>query len=108
MGYGLPAAVASKAVHPERIVVCFAGDGCFLMNGQELATAMQYDLPIIVLGINNGMYGTIRLHQEREYPGRVRGTDLANPDFAALARAHRGVGSNIATTAQLTPACGRA
>src|SRR5258708_4478643 len=104
MGYGLPAAVASKAVHPERIVVCFAGDGCFLMNGQELATAMQYDLPIIVLVINNGMYGTIRMHQEREYPGRISGTDLANPDFAALARAYGAFRETVATTAEFAPA----
>ena len=98
--------VAAKAVHPERIIVCFAGDGCFLMNGQELATAMQYDLPIIVLVINNGMYGTIRMHQEREYPGRVSGTDLANPDFAALARAYGAFGETIAATAEFAPAFG--
>jgi acetolactate synthase I/II/III large subunit len=108
MGYGLPAAVAAKAVHPERIVVCFAGDGCFLMNGQELATALQYDLPIIVLVINNGMYGTIRMHQEREYPGRISGTDLANPDFAALARAYGAFGETVATTAEFAPAFERA
>jgi acetolactate synthase-1/2/3 large subunit len=108
MGYGLPAAVAAKAVHPERIVVCFAGDGCFLMNGQELGTAMQYDLPIIVLVINNGMYGTIRMHQEREYPGRVSGTDLVNPDFAALARAYGAFGETVATTAEFAPAFERA
>jgi acetolactate synthase I/II/III large subunit len=108
MGYGLPAAIAAKAVHPERVVVCFAGDGCFLMNGQELATAMQYDLPIIVLVVNNGMYGTIRMHQEREYPGRVSGTDLANPDFAALARAYGALGETISTTAEFAPAFERA
>ena len=71
MGYGVPAAVAAKLVHPERMVVCFAGDGDFLMSGQELATAVQYELPIVVLVVNNGMYGTIRMHQERHYPGRV-------------------------------------
>jgi acetolactate synthase I/II/III large subunit len=72
MGYGVPAAVAAKRLHgPTRPVVCFAGDGDFLMNGQEFATAVQYDLPIIVVIIDNGMYGTIRMHQEREYPGRV-------------------------------------
>ena len=84
MGYGVPAAVAAKAVQPERTVICFAGDGDFLMSGQELATAVQYDLPIVVLVVNNGMYGTIRMHQERQFPGRVVGTDLVNPDFAAL------------------------
>ncbi len=88
MGYGVPAAVAAKAVHPTRTVVSFAGDGCFLMNGQELATAVQYGLGVIFIVVNNGMYGTIRAHQEREYPGRESGTGLVNPDFAALARAY--------------------
>jgi acetolactate synthase-1/2/3 large subunit len=85
MGYGVPAAVAAKAVHPDRLVVCLAGDGDFLMSGQELATAVQYELPVVVLVVNNGMYGTIRMHQERLYPGRVVGTDLVNPDFVAYA-----------------------
>ena len=85
MGYGLPAAVGAKRQYPDRTVVCFAGDGCFLMNGQEFATAVQYDLPIIVVVVDNGMYGTIRMHQEREYPGRVSATKLKNPDFAAYA-----------------------
>lgn len=88
MGYGLPAAIAAKQVHPERPVVCFAGDGCFLMTGQELATAVQYRLGIVIIVVNNGMYGTIRMHQEREFPGRVIGTGLHNPDFTALARAY--------------------
>ncbi|OZI67262.1 thiamine pyrophosphate-binding protein [Bordetella genomosp. 11] len=88
MGYGLPAAVAAKLRHPERTVVCFAGDGCFLMNGQELATAAHYKLNIIVIVVNNAMYGSIRMHQERHYPGRVCATDLTNPDFVALARAY--------------------
>ena len=79
MGYGMPAAVAAKELFPEREVVAFAGDGCFLMNGQEFATAVQYDLPIIVIVVNNGIYGTIRMHQEREYPGRVIATDLQEP-----------------------------
>ncbi len=92
MGYGTPAAVAAKRLHPERPVIAFAGDGCFLMNGQELATAVQYDLPIIVIVVNNGMYGTIRMHQERDYPGRVVGTDLTNPDFAKLAEAYGAFG----------------
>jgi acetolactate synthase-1/2/3 large subunit len=87
MGYGVPAAVGAKAVHPDRPVVCLAGDGDFLMTGQELATAVQEELAIVVLVVNNAMYGTIRMHQERHYPGRVVGTDLRNPDFVAYARA---------------------
>jgi acetolactate synthase I/II/III large subunit len=87
MGYGVPAAVAAKAVHPDRPVVCIAGDGDFLMTGQELATAVQEELDVVVLVVNNAMYGTIRMHQERHYPGRVVGTDLRNPDFVAFARA---------------------
>jgi acetolactate synthase-1/2/3 large subunit len=87
MGYGVPAAVAAKLVHPERMVVAFAGDGCFLMNGQELATAMRYGLNVIIVVINNRVYGTIRMHQERRFPGRPIGTDLANPDFARYAEA---------------------
>ncbi len=108
MGYGTPAAVAAKLVHPERPVVCFAGDGDFLMNGQELATAVQYEAPIIVLLVNNGMYGTIRMHQEREYPGRVSGTALANPDFAALARAYGAHGETVEKNADFVPAFERA
>jgi acetolactate synthase-1/2/3 large subunit len=88
MGYGVPSAVAAKIAFPERVVVSFSGDGDFLMCGQELATARQYDLPITFVVVNNGTYGTIRMHQERFYPGRVSGTDLRNPDFAALARAY--------------------
>jgi acetolactate synthase-1/2/3 large subunit len=87
MGYGVPAAVAAKAVHPDRPVVCIAGDGDFMMTGQELATAVQEELAVVVLVVNNAMYGTIRMHQERHYPGRVVGTDLRNPDFVAYARA---------------------
>jgi acetolactate synthase I/II/III large subunit len=87
MGYGIPAAIAAKVVHPDRVVVCVSGDGDFLMSGHELAAAVQEDLPIVVLVVNNGMYGTIRMHQERLFPGRVVGTDLVNPDFAALALA---------------------
>jgi acetolactate synthase-1/2/3 large subunit len=87
MGYGVPAAIAAKAVHPDRPVVCLSGDGDFLMTGQELATAVQEELPVVVLVVNNAMYGTIRMHQERNYPGRVVGTDLRNPDFVAYARA---------------------
>ncbi|THV24811.1 thiamine pyrophosphate-binding protein [Peteryoungia ipomoeae] len=108
MGYGLPAAVAAKHLFPEREVICFAGDGCFMMHGQELATAMRYDLPIITLVINNGIYGTIRMHQEREYPGRVSATDLTNPDFAALAKAYGGHGETVETTEDFAPAFLRA
>jgi len=88
MGYGVPAAVAATIVYPDRPVLSFSGDGCFLMNGQELATAMHYGLKPIFFVINNGMYGTIRMHQEREYPARVSGTMLTNPDFAALGHAY--------------------
>jgi len=108
MGYGTPAAAAAKAIFPDREVICFAGDGCFMMNGQEFATACQYGLPIIVLVINNGIYGTIRMHQEREYPGRVSGTDLQNPDFAALARAYGGHGETVEKTTEFAPAFERA
>ena len=95
MGYGTPAAITAKLLHPDRPVVAFAGDGCYLMNGQELATAVQYNLPIIVVVVNNGMYGTIRMHQERDYPGRVVGTDLNNPDFAQLAQAYGAFGVTV-------------
>ena len=88
MGYGVPAAVAASLRHPGRSVVALAGDGCFLMNGQELATAVQHDAQLLVLVIDNGAYGTIRMHQAREFPGRAVATRLANPDFAALARAY--------------------
>ncbi|MHC2529998.1 thiamine pyrophosphate-dependent acetolactate synthase large subunit-like protein [Rhizobium leguminosarum] len=98
MGYGVPAAIAAKITDPARTVVAFAGDGCFLMNGQELATAMQYDARVIFLVINNGMYGTIRMHQEREYPGRVSGTRLTNPDFASLARSYGLHGETVERT----------
>jgi acetolactate synthase-1/2/3 large subunit len=87
MGYGFPAAIAAKLCQPERTVVCFAGDGCFMMYPQELATAVQFGAPLVVIVVNNGMLGTIRMHQEREYPGRVSATELRNPDFVALARA---------------------
>ena len=108
MGYGVPAAVTAKLVHPGRTVICFAGDGDFLMSGQELATAFQYDLPIVVLVVNNGMYGTIRMHQERSYPGRVVGTDLVNPDFAAYARAFGAHGETVTETSQFPDAIERA
>jgi acetolactate synthase-1/2/3 large subunit len=108
MGYGVPAAVAAQLAFPERLVVSFAGDGCFLMNGQEFATAVQYDLPIVVIVLNNGMYGTIRMHQERHYPGREVGTALRNPDFAALARAYGGHGETVLATDDFVPAFERA
>jgi acetolactate synthase I/II/III large subunit len=95
MGYGVPAAIAAKAVHPDRPVVCLSGDGDFLMTGQELATAVQEELPVVVLVVNNAMYGTIRMHQERNYPGRVVGTDLRNPDFVAYARAFGAHGARV-------------
>jgi acetolactate synthase-1/2/3 large subunit len=104
MGYGLPAAVAAKAAHPGRPVVCFAGDGCFLMHGQELATAVRHGLNIVVLVVNNAMYGTIRMHQERQYPERVSGTDLVNPDFAAYARAFGAHGEVVERTEDFAPA----
>jgi acetolactate synthase-1/2/3 large subunit len=108
MGYGVPAAVAAKALHPERTVVSWNGDGCFLMNGQELATAVQYGLAVIFVVVDNGMYGTIRMHQERNYPARVSGTDLKNPDFAALARAYGAHAETVAATAEFAPAFERA
>jgi acetolactate synthase I/II/III large subunit len=108
MGYGVPAAVAAKAVHRDRTVVCVAGDGDFLMTGQELATAVQEELAIVVLVVNNGMYGTIRMHQERNYPGRVVGTDLVNPDFAAYARAFGAHGALVERTEDFEAALGEA
>ncbi len=108
MGFGVPAAIAAKRVFPDRPAVAFAGDGDFLMNGQEFATAVQYDLPIVVVVIDNGMYGTIRMHQEREYPGRISATQLRNPDFAAYARAFGGHGETVEDTAEFLPAFARA
>jgi len=104
MGYGVPAAIAAKLTDRGRTVVAFAGDGCFLMNGQELATATQYDARVIFLVINNGMYGTIRMHQERSYPGRVSGTQLTNPDFAALARSYGLHGETVEVTSNFASA----
>ncbi len=108
MGYGTPAAVAAKRLYPERCVIAFAGDGCFLMNGQEFATAVKYGLAIIVIVVDNGMYGTIRAHQEREYPARVSATALTNPNFAELARAYGGHGETVETTEDFQPAFERA
>jgi acetolactate synthase-1/2/3 large subunit len=108
MGYGLPAAVAAQLVHPDRVVVCFTGDGDFVMSSPELATAVQYGLPIVVLLVNNGMYATIRMHQERVYPRRVIGTDLANPDFPALAAAYGAHGERVERTEDFEAAFERA
>jgi acetolactate synthase I/II/III large subunit len=108
MGYGVPAAIAAKAVHPDRTVVAFAGDGCFLMSGQELATAAQYDLPVVVVVVNNSGYGTIRMHQERFFAGRPHGTVLRNPDFAAFARAFGGHGETVTATGEFPEAFDRA
>src|SRR5207237_10454838 len=108
MGYGVPAAIAAKALHPDRLVICIAGDGDFLMSGQELATAAQYDLPIVGLVVNNGMYGTIRMHQERLFPGRVVGTDLVNPDFAAWAHAFGAYGEVVLRSEDFPDAFDRA
>ena len=104
MGYGVPAAIAAKLIHPGRAVVAFSGDGCFLMTGQEFATAMQYKAAVIFIVVNNAMYGTIRMHQERSFPGRVSGTALTNPDFAAYARAFGGFGAAIEKTEDFVPA----
>ncbi|MDQ1231433.1 thiamine pyrophosphate-binding protein [Sphingomonas sp. SORGH_AS_0879] len=108
MGYGVPAATAAALRHPDRTVVALAGDGCFLMNGQELATAVQHGASMLVILVDNGGYGTIRMHQEREYPGRVAATALANPDFAALARAYGSWSETVARTEDFAPALSRA
>ncbi len=108
MGYGLPAAVAAALRFKDRPVVCVAGDGDFLMNGQELATAAARGLDLLVIVVDNKSYGTIRMHQERDYPKRVSGTDLANPDFAALARAFGGWAETVERTADFAPALDRA
>lgn len=108
MGYGVPAAIAAKVAHPDRLVVCFAGDGDFQMTSQELATARQAGAMPVILLLNNGIYGTIRAHQEREYPARVSGTDMINPDFVALARAHGFHAERVETTAGFAAAFARA
>jgi acetolactate synthase-1/2/3 large subunit len=104
MGYGVPAAVAAKLVHSDRLVVGFCGDGGFMMTGQELATAMLEGTGPIILVFNNAMYGTIRMHQERRFPGRVVGTALKNPDFLALARAYGTFGASVTRTEEFAPA----
>jgi acetolactate synthase I/II/III large subunit len=108
MGYGIPAAISAKVVHPEREVVCVSGDGDFMMSGHELAAAVQERLPIVVLLVNNGMYGTIRMHQERLFPGRVVGTDLVNPDFVALAGAFGAYGELVSRSEDFPAAFARA
>lgn len=113
MGYGLPAAIAAKIQHPDRTVVAYAGDGCLMMTAQEMATAVQYGLPIVVIVADNGMYGTIRMHQEKAYPGRVNGTSLVNPDFAEFARSFGAFGVTVRETGDFQQAfedaleCGR-
>jgi len=104
MGYGMPAAIAMQRLHPQRLVLSVNGDGDFLMSGQEFAIAVQYRLPIIVMVCDNGMYGTIRMHQEREFPGRVSATELHNPDFDAYARAFGGFGAVVRKTADFPAA----
>ena len=108
MGYGLPAALAAKAYDPDRFVLCFAGDGDFQMNCAELGTAMQAGLYPIVLIVNNASYGTIRMHQERNYPHRVSGTNLQNPDFVGLAKSYGFYGERVESTDQFAAAFGRA
>ncbi len=108
MGYGLPAAIAAKLAHPTRPVVTFAGDGCFMMTSQELATAVQYGTNVVTIVCNNGMYGTIRMHQEKTYPDRVVGTTLVNPDFAAFARSFGAHGETVDRTGEFRAAFERA
>jgi acetolactate synthase-1/2/3 large subunit len=107
MGFGLPAAIAAQLVHPDRQAVAFAGDGCFLMTGQELSTAVRYGLAPLVIVVNNRSYGTIRDHQARRFPGREHGTDLVNPDFAAYARAFGARGERVRTPAEFASALDR-
>ena len=107
MGYGVPAAIAAKSLYPQRAVVALAGDGCFMMSAQELATAMQYDLHVLFIVVNNSHFGTIRMHQERHYPNRVHGTGLTNPDFAAFARSFGAHGETVERTEDFLPALER-
>lgn len=108
MGYGLPAAIAAKLLDQSRPAICFAGDGCFLMTSQELATAVQYGANVIVIVVNNGTYGSIRMHQERHYPGNVWATDLNNPDFVELARSYGANAERIENTSDFEAAFQRA
>jgi acetolactate synthase-1/2/3 large subunit len=108
MGYSVPSGVAAALEYPDRSVVTIAGDGCFLMNGQELATAVTAGARLVVIVVNNSMYGTIRMHQEQHYPGRVVGTGLGEVDFAAYARALGATGETVNRTAEFGPALERA
>jgi len=108
MGYGFPAAIAARLAHPDRLVVCLAGDGDFQMTLNELSTAVQHGAAVVVIVVNNGRYGTIRMHQEQAFPGRVSGTELANPDFAELARAYGGHGETVLATEDFPSAFRRA
>ena len=108
MGYGVPAAIAAKLACPDRPVLSVSGDGCFLMNGQELATAAAHGLPIVFLIVNNGLYGTIRMHQEIAFPGRPIATCIEGPDFAALAGAYGAHGETVRDTGAFAPAFERA
>jgi acetolactate synthase-1/2/3 large subunit len=108
MGYGVPAAVAASLCAPERTTICVAGDGDFLMTAQELATAVQYGGAPLVIVFNNSMYGTIRMHQEREYPAREHGTRLVNPDFSKYVEAFGGMGARVSRTTEFEPALRRA
>ena len=108
MGYGIPAAISAKLERPNTEVVCLAGDGCAQMSIQEFGTAVQYKANIIIIISNNGVYGTIKMHQERIYPGRTSGTNMLNPDFASLARSYGGFGETVEKTAEFLPAFERA
>lgn len=108
MGYGVPAAIAAKSLYPQRAVVALAGDGCFMMSAQELATAIHYDLHVLFIVVNNSQFGTIRMHQERHYPNRVHGTGVTNPDFAAFARSFGAHGETVERTEDFLPALERA
>ena len=103
MGYGIPAAIGAKIAHPDRIVVAFSGDGDCLMNGQEIATAVRYHAHVICIIVNNDMYGTIKMHQERDYPGRTSATGLTNPDFSAFARSFGAHGVVVEKTEDFAP-----
>jgi acetolactate synthase-1/2/3 large subunit len=108
MGYGLPAAIAAKLRYPEKTVVCFAGDGCYLMYPQEIATAAAHGANLIVILVNNRMYGTIRMHQERRYPGRQSGTTIVNPDFVEMAKACGAWAERVERTEDFAAAFARA
>ena len=108
MGYGLPAAISAKLADTEKEVICLAGDGCFQMTMQEFGTAFQYGVKVIVIVVNNGVYGTIRMHQQRDYPGRPSGTEMKNPDFAALAESYGCLGEIVTDSSDFPAALERA